>query len=67
MLFRSPYRILLYANPLTPIIEMLRAVVLRGVLPDAPTYLATLAGALLVFYAGRTLFMRKKSILVDVI
>ena len=62
-----PYRILLYANPLTPIIEMLRAVVLRGVLPDAPTYLATLAGAFLVFYAGRTLFMRKKSILVDVI
>ena len=61
------YRTLLYANPLTPIIEMMRAVVLRGTLPDGLTYLAALATSLVVFYGGRTLFMRKKSILVDVI
>lgn len=61
------YRVLLYVNPLTATIEMMRTIILRGALPDALTYLASLAAAMIVFYAGRTLFMRKKSILVDVI
>jgi lipopolysaccharide transport system permease protein len=61
------WRPLLYANPLTPFIEMLRAVLLRGELPSLATYAAGFAGALLLFYLGRVLFMRKKNILVDVI
>jgi lipopolysaccharide transport system permease protein len=61
------WRPLLYANPLTPFIEMLRCVLLRGELPSLATYVAGFAGALLLFYLGRVLFMRKKNILVDVI
>jgi lipopolysaccharide transport system permease protein len=61
------WRWVLYLNPLTGIIEMMRTVVLRGEWPDLPTYAASLAAALVLFYAGRTLFMRKKTILVDII
>jgi lipopolysaccharide transport system permease protein len=61
------WRPLLYANPLTSFIEMLRAVLLRGELPSLGTYVSGFAGALLLFYLGRVLFMRKKNILVDVI
>jgi lipopolysaccharide transport system permease protein len=61
------WRPILYANPLTSFIEMLRAVLLRGELPSLGTYVASFAGALLLFYLGRIVFMRKKNILVDVI
>jgi lipopolysaccharide transport system permease protein len=61
------WRFLLYLNPLTGIIEMMRVVILRGEWPDAILYGISLAASLLVFYAGRTLFMRKKTILVDII
>jgi lipopolysaccharide transport system permease protein len=61
------WRPLLYLNPLTAFIEMLRAIVLRGELPGPLGYAVAFAGALLVFYLGRILFMRKKNILVDII
>lgn len=61
------WRWLLYLNPLTSIIEMMRAAILRGEWPDLISYAGSLAAALLLFYAGRTLFMRKKTILVDII
>jgi lipopolysaccharide transport system permease protein len=61
------WRWLLFANPLTAIIEMLRASLLHGEWPALATYAAALAGALTLFYLGRTLFMRKKAILVDII
>ena len=52
---------------LTGIIEMMRAIILRGEWPDALAYAISLVVSLLIFYAGRTLFMRKKTILVDII
>jgi lipopolysaccharide transport system permease protein len=61
------WRWLIYLNPLTAIIEMMRTVILKGGWPDAATYALSLAASLLLFYAGRTLFMRKKTILVDII
>jgi lipopolysaccharide transport system permease protein len=61
------WRWLLYLNPLTGIIEMMRAIILRGEWPGALTFAASLAASLVIFYAGRTLFMRKKTILVDII
>jgi lipopolysaccharide transport system permease protein len=61
------WRWVLYLNPLTSIIEMMRTVILRGEWPDMLTYAASLVAALVLFYAGRTLFMRKKTILVDII
>jgi lipopolysaccharide transport system permease protein len=61
------WRPLLYANPLTPFIEMLRGLLLRGELPGLPAYLGACLAALMIFYVGRTLFMRKKTILVDII
>jgi lipopolysaccharide transport system permease protein len=63
----AAWRPVLYANPLTGFIEMLRAVLLRGEMPGLPAYGLSLAGALALFYLGRALFMRKKSILVDII
>lgn len=61
------WRWLLYCNPLTVIIEMLRAILLRGEAPGLSAYLGALAAGLALFYLGRTLFMRKKAILVDII
>jgi lipopolysaccharide transport system permease protein len=61
------WRWLLYLNPLTGIIEMMRGVILRGEWPAPLSYTASLAASLVLFYAGRTLFMRKKTILVDII
>jgi lipopolysaccharide transport system permease protein len=61
------WRPLLYLNPLTGFIEMLRAILLRGEAPSLLAYGLSLACAIALFYLGRTLFMRKKSILVDII
>jgi len=61
------WRALLYANPLTSFIEMLRGLLLRGELPGLAIYAGAFIGALAVFYLGRILFMRKKTILVDII
>jgi lipopolysaccharide transport system permease protein len=61
------WRPLLYANPLAGFIEVLRRVLLRGEWPEPGAYAALWIGALAMFYLGRTLFMRKKTILVDII
>ena len=60
-------RFLIYLNPLTGIIEMMRVIILHGEWPNALAYASSLVASLLIFYAGRTLFMRKKTILVDII
>jgi lipopolysaccharide transport system permease protein len=61
------WRFFIYLNPLTGIIEMMRAIILRGEWPDALAYASSFVASMLIFYAGRTLFMRKKTILVDII
>lgn len=61
------WRPLLYLNPLTVFIEMLRDCLIVGRLPSAQAWLFGLAGGLAMFYLGNVLFMRKKSILVDII
>jgi lipopolysaccharide transport system permease protein len=61
------WRPLLYLNPLTVYIEMLRQILLRGEIPGALTYTYGVCGSFLMFYLGRVLFMRKKNILVDII
>jgi lipopolysaccharide transport system permease protein len=61
------WRPILFMNPLTAFIEMMRGIILRGEVPSLGSYLASVAGALVMFYLGRALFMRKKNILVDVI
>jgi lipopolysaccharide transport system permease protein len=46
---------------------MMRVIILHGEWPNALAYASSLVASLLIFYAGRTLFMRKKTILVDII
>ncbi len=60
-------RIFMYLNPMSGFIEMMRDVILRGVIPDATMYLASTAGAALTFWVGHTVFIRYRGILVDVI
>ena len=55
------------ANPLAGFIEVLRRVLLRGEWPEPGAYAGLWVGALAMFYLGRILFMRKKTILVDII
>lgn len=62
-----PWQALLYINPLTVFIEMMRTIVLEGGVPSLHIWALAFGGGLLMFYAGRTLFMRKKAILVDII
>ncbi len=57
----------LYANPLTYIVEMLRAIVLRGEIPSLTQLAIAYGAALASIVIGYGLFMRKKMILVDII
>jgi len=56
-----------YINPLAGYIEMLRDVVLRGALPDPLVYAGSAAVSLLFFWWGHAVFLRYRSILIDVI
>ena len=56
-----------YINPLAGYIEMMRDVVLRGVLPDPLVYAGSALVSLLIFWWGHAVFLRYRSILIDVI
>jgi ABC-type polysaccharide/polyol phosphate export permease len=63
----DPLRVLAYANPLGTVIEMVRAVVLDGVLPPTLAYCGFLVVSLAVCCGGYAVFERYKGILIDVI
>jgi len=56
-----------YINPLAGYIEMMRDVVLRGALPDPLVYAGSALVSLLIFWWGHAVFLRYRSILIDVI
>lgn len=56
-----------YFNPLAIYIEMTRNLVLTGVPPDLALYWQSWLVALVVFWVGHAVFMRYRSILVDVV
>ncbi len=56
-----------YFNPLAIYIEMTRNLVLTGVTPDLALYGQSWLVALVVFWVGHAVFMRYRSILVDVV
>ena len=60
-------RLYAYINPLCGYIEMLRDVVLRGAWPDPLVYAGSAAISLLIFWWGHAVFLRYRSILIDVI
>lgn len=60
-------RSLLYINPVTSYIEMMRDVVLNGALPSLKVYVWSWVAALIVFWGGHAVFNRYRSILVDVV
>jgi lipopolysaccharide transport system permease protein len=63
----EPARSFAYLNPLAGYIEMTRDLVLRGTLPDLAIYAGSWGVSLLVFWGGHAVFMRYRSILVDVV
>jgi lipopolysaccharide transport system permease protein len=52
------YRVLLQLNPLTPLIEAYRSVLLRGVLPDASPFLLAAVVSLVLLAFAWLLFHR---------
>ena len=56
-----------YLNPLAIYIEMTRNLVLAGTVPDLGLYGQAWLVALVVFWVGHAVFMRYRSILVDVV
>jgi lipopolysaccharide transport system permease protein len=63
----EPARSFAYLNPLACYIEMTRDLALRGTLPDLAIYAAGWAVSLVFFWGGHAMFMRYRSILVDVV
>lgn len=61
------YRPLLYANPLTLIIEQTRAVLIFGHLPDWGAWLSFASGAFVVAWAGYVWFQKTRKGLADVL
>jgi lipopolysaccharide transport system permease protein len=54
-------------NTIGVFIEMMRDLVLRGAVPDLTVYAASSGVALLIFFGGHAIFMRYRTILVDVV
>jgi len=63
----EPARSFAYLNPLASYIEMTRDLVLRDIIPDLALYGASWLVSLLIFWGGHAVFMRYRSILVDVV
>jgi lipopolysaccharide transport system permease protein len=63
----EPIRSFAYLNPLASYIEMMRDVVLRGTWPDPILYIGSFLAAFVVFWGGYAVFMRYRSIVVDVV
>jgi lipopolysaccharide transport system permease protein len=62
-----PWDILLYLNALTAYVEVMRDLVLTGVLPNPLVVLWMLATAIFTFYFGYWFFDRYRNVIVDVI
>ena len=63
----EPARSFAYFNPLACYLEMTRDLALRGDLPSLSVYAAGWGVALVAFWGGHAVFMRYRSILVDVV
>ena len=63
----EPTRSFAYLNPLACFLEMTRGLVLRGDLPTLSVYATAWGIALVVFWCGHAVFMRYRSIMVDVV
>jgi len=63
----EPARSFAYLNPLAGYMEMMRGLVLGGVTPDPIIYVGSCVFSLIVFCLGHAVFMRYRSILVDVV
>ncbi len=63
----EPARSFAYLNPLAGYIEMTRDLVLHGALPDLAIYAGSWTVSMLIFWGGHAVFMRYRSILVDVV
>ncbi len=62
-----PANLLIYGNALTAYVEIMRDLVLGGVLPNPLTVLWALATAIFTFYFGYWFFDRYRNVIVDVI
>jgi lipopolysaccharide transport system permease protein len=62
-----PWDILLYLNALTAYVEVMRDLVLNGVLPNPLVVLWMLATSIFTFYFGYWFFDRYRNVIVDVI
>lgn len=62
-----PWDILLYLNALTAYVEVMRDLVLNGVLPNPLVILWMLATSIFTFYFGYWFFDRYRNVIVDVI
>jgi len=63
----SPWSIIIYANALTGYVEVMRDIVLLGVLPSWKVYAWTLFTSVFTFYFGYWFFDRYRNVIVDVI
>ena len=63
----SPWNIIIYANALTGYVEVMRDIVLLGVLPSWKVYAWTLFTSVFTFYFGYWFFDRYRNVIVDVI
>ena len=63
----EPYRRLLVANPLTPLVEMARDAAMWGQVPNPWWFALSLGLSLVVFQAGYAFFMMSKRAFADVI
>jgi len=63
----SPWNIIIYANALTGYVEVMRDIVLLGVLPSWKVYAWTLFTSVFSFYFGYWFFDRYRNVIVDVI
>ncbi len=63
----APFNFWIYANALTGYVEVMRDIVLTGVVPDMRVYAWTLVTSVFTFYFGYWFFDRYRNVIVDVI
>jgi len=66
-MFGWPMNLIIYANALTGYVEVMRDIVLLGVLPSWKVYAWTLFTSVFTFYFGYWFFDRYRNVIVDVI
>ena len=62
-----PFDFWIYANALTSYVEVMRDIVLMGVLPSWKVYAWSLLTSVVTFYFGYWFFDRYRNVIVDVI